>query len=74
MVGCRGSQRDEVRPPRFERAKVAAPGRRIFAGQCAERLQILEEAGKFRIDDRIGAEGGQDPPLPSRVPDGSMVG
>ena len=44
-----------------------------LAGDLAELLDVVEEAGVLGVDDGVGTEGGDDAALPAGVADGLVV-
>ena len=49
------------------RLEIAAPGRGVAAGQLAEPREIFAKPLEFRIDDRVGPIGGDDPARSSPI-------
>ena len=65
VIGRRRAHRPEERAARAMRGEIAAPGRCVLAGELAELRDVAGEAVELRIDDRIGAVGGDDAPAPA---------
>src|SRR5690606_22543222 len=51
------------------RLEVAGPGAGVAAGDFAEPVEVLVEAGEIRVDDVVGTVGGDDPALPAGLAD-----
>ena len=67
VIGRCAAQRLEARTGLEQRSQVAVPGRSVFAVLFAEFGHRFREPWKIRIDNRVGAECGNDAALPSGV-------
>ena len=54
--------------------QIAGPGGCIFPGLLAELAMLAGKPVKLRIDNRIGAEGGQNSRFPARLADCLVIG
>jgi hypothetical protein len=74
VVSCGAAELLEPRARFFESAQIARERAGIFAGHLAEPRDIFAEAGEFRIDNGIGAEGGDDARLPCGIAERQVIG
>lgn len=73
MIGTCRAHVSKKRPPLAMRRKIARPSEAILAGDLRKPRDVVAKALKFRIDDRIGAIGGDHPALPATLTDRSMM-
>ena len=73
VIGGGGAHDGEERAALAMRGDVAAPGQRVFTGDRAESLEVVEEAEGVRIDHGIGAVRGDHAPVPAALADGDVM-
>ena len=65
VVGRGAADRLEIGAAPGERGEIAVVGRDVAIGDAPELRQVLDEARKGGIDDRVGTEGGEHPAAPA---------
>ena len=73
VVGCGATKLLESRARFFESVQISRESTGVFAGHLSKTGNVFPEAGEFRIDNGIGAEGGDNARPPCGVADGQMV-
>ena len=65
MVGRGGPRRNEEGAPAPQCVEISGPGPGVGPGELSEFDDVREESGPIRIDDVIGAKGGDDASAPA---------